>query len=530
VRLRPSHYLSGRSNRSIASEALSFGQFSDREEIPILCAGPGVYNAGSHAAFAGDAPKVDMYDLLFKGGKSPVLFRAGILIAAIAFLDWLVVAEVLLGFLYLVPMLMVGSVLGRRQICAVAALCTFLAETFSDLAWNLRSGISRDVLYFAAFAGTGFFIREVSRNRRAAEEHLQEIERQRDARREAEEQLRVLIESSPAAILTANGEGCVLTANEAAHRMLGVPPGELNGRVIHRHLPALSNISLHDSSQQPLRTTMQARGQREDGETFLADICFSTYRTNAGMRLTAMVLDASEDLRTHEVSGLHQLLVGSRIAIGAVSHEIRNVCGAIAVVHRNLERDGLLAGNKDFEALGNLAAALARIASVNLHQAASEAAEVDLAILLEELKIVVAPSLRDDSIDAEWIVEPNLQLAWADRPSLMQVFLNLMNNSVRALSRKKIRKLSVTAKSEAERILVEVADSGGGVTHPEHLFHPFQAGAEATGLGLYLSQAFLHSFGGELRYRPLRDGACFTVYLTPAISSEQEERCAKSGY
>jgi len=476
------------------------------------------------------APQVDMYDLLFKGNKQSVLLKAGVLIAVIALLDWWVVAEVLLGFLYLVPMLMIGSVLNRWQICAIAALCTFFAETFSDLAWNLRSGISRDVLYFTAYAGAGFFVREVSRNRRVREEHLHEIERQNDARRDAEDQLRILIESSPVAIITADSNGCVLTANEAAHRLLGVPLEELPGRFIHRHLPALANISMQDSSQQLLRTVMQARGHREDGETFLADICFSTYRTNAGSRLTAMVLDASEDLRAHEVSGLHQLLAGSRIAIGAVSHEIRNICGAIAVVHKNLERDGLQAGNKDFEALGNLVVALERIASVNLRQAATEASEVDLSILLDELKIVIAPSLQEGDIATNWVVEPDLPLVWADRPSLMQVFLNLITNSVRALSKKEIRRLSVTARSESDRIFVEVTDNGGGVANPEHLFHPFQAGAEATGLGLYLSQAFLRSFGGELRYRPVQDGASFTVYLTPAISTEQEEQCAKSEY
>jgi C4-dicarboxylate-specific signal transduction histidine kinase len=230
-----------------------------------------------------------------------------------------------------------------------------------------------------------------------------------------------------------------------------------------------------------------------------------------------MVLDASEDLRTYEVSGLHQLLAGSRIAVSAVSHEIRNVCGAIAVVHQNLAHDRLLTGNKDFEALGSLAVALERIASVNLRQSTTEATEIDLSILLDELKIVVAPSLKEESIETTWVIEPALPLVWADRPSLMQVFLNLTTNSIRALSKKEHRVLSVTARRESDRVLVEVADSGGGVAHPEHLFHPFQAGAQATGLGLYLSQAFLHSFGGELRYEPVQDGACFTVYLTPAI-------------
>ena len=87
---------------------------------------------------------------------------------------------------------------------------------------------------------------------------------------------------------------------------------------------------------------------------FLADIWFSTYRTSVGSRLAAMVVDTSEDLRNREEFSLHQLLAASRILVGAVSHEIRNVCGAIAVVHENLARNTSLAHNKDFEALGTL--------------------------------------------------------------------------------------------------------------------------------------------------------------------------------
>jgi hypothetical protein len=45
----------------------------------------------------------------------------------------------------------------------------------------------------------------------------------------------------------------------------------------------------------------------------------------------------------------------------------------------------LLAGNKDFEALGSLAVALERIASVNVRQTTAQAKEVDLTVLLDEL-------------------------------------------------------------------------------------------------------------------------------------------------
>jgi two-component system, LuxR family, sensor kinase FixL len=463
-----------------------------------------------------------MFASLFSGDKRSVLLKALLLIAVIALIDWRVVGEIPLGFLYLLPMAMAGGVLDRWQIAIVAGVCTYLAETFSDLVWNPRAGISRDVLYFAAFFGAGIFVREVNRNRKVVLEHVEEIKRQSEARREADEQLRILIESSPAAIITADSNGAVLMANEGAHRMLGVSPGALPGRVIHRYLPSLRNVSGADSSQQFFRTVMRARGCREDGETFLADICFSTYRTEAGPRLAAMVLDASEELRTHEVSGLHQLLAGSRIAIGAVSHEIRNICGAIGAVHQNLLRGGLLAGNKDFEALGNLIDALERIASVDLRQSITQATEVDLTALLEELRIVIGPTLDEENIAAHWTAQPGLPFVWADRSILMQVFLNLITNSIRAVSRSRDKSLSVGAMSEGDQVLIEVSDSGGGVADPEYLFRPFQNGADSTGLGLYLSRAFLRSFGGEIHYERSQSGACFVVKLNQAASALQE--------
>ena len=450
-----------------------------------------------------------MYAILFNGSTRRVLIRAAIVIALIALTDWLIIEPIPLGFLYLVPMLMVGSAVGRAPIVAAAMVCTVLAELFSDLPWQLRTGLPRDVLFFAAFLGAGLFIREVNSNRRAAIENLHEIERERDARRSAEEQLKVLIESSPVAVFTADAAGHVLMANDAAHRMLGLSEGKLSGKDIYRYLPALTNVSSPDSSQHHLRAVMQARGQREDGDSFLADICFSTYRTTAGTRLAAMVLDTSEELRAHEVAGLHQLLEGSRIAVSGLSHEIRNVCGAIAAVHQNLQRASSLAGNKDFEALGNLVLALERLASVNLRQSSSLATEVDLAVLLDELKIVVSPSLQEEEISAQWTVEPGLPLVWADRSSLMQVFLNLISNSTRALNKKNVRNLRISAERVGDQVHVRVFDNGGGVQQAEHLFRPFQAGAEATGLGLYMSRAFTRSFGGELRYIPLSDGACF---------------------
>lgn len=464
---------------------------------------------------------LNIYDRMLDARKSRVLLVSTLLFVGIAVLDWSVVGEIPLGFLYLLPMAMVGSVLSPALITAAATVCMLLAEMFDDLAWDARTGIPRDVLYFAAFFGVGVFMHEVMRNRRSAMRHLAEVERERDARREAEEQLNALVESSPAAILTADSSGRLLMANEAAHRMFAVPLQQFAGKSVYKYLPSLTNVSRQDASRQLFRTVMQAGAQREDGETFLADICFSTYNTGAGSRLTAMVLDASEELRSHEVSGLHQLMAGSRIAISAVSHEIRNICGAIAVVHRNMANSGQHAGDEDFEALGNLVQALERIAGMNLQQSSDQASEVDVSAVLNELRIIVSPTFQEENIAADWQAQNDLPLAWADRSSLMQVLLNLTTNSTRVLEGKQNARVSITARAEAAKVLIEFEDNGGGVRLPDQLFHPFQAGASATGLGLYLSRAFLRSFGGDLRYGRVGDGACFIVELNASLSPRE---------
>src|SRR5580658_6638740 len=464
---------------------------------------------------------VPMLSIFLRGGTRAVLLKAGVLIAIIAIADWRADKDVTLGFLYLFPMLMVGSVLKRWQIGIVAALCTLLAEIFDSFEWRAASGIPRDILVFAAFLGMGLFVYEVVRSRQAAQRHLNQIESESEARRAAEEQLKVLVDSSPVAIFTADTYGSVLQANDAAHRLFALSPGALPGRSIRQYLPSLVNVPAPAPNGPSFRTVMQCRGQRQDGEAFLADIWFSTYRTSVGPRLAAMVVDTSEDLRNREEYSLHQLLAASRILVGAVSHEVRNVCGAIAVVHENLARNSSLANNKDFEALGTLIETLEKIAALELRQTPYPAAPVKLPALLEELRIVVEPALREEGIDVCWDIQPGLPAVWADRQSLMQVFLNLTKNSQRAMLDQPVRALKITARAEGQRIVVRVQDTGGGVSNPERLFHPFQSGAQATGLGVYLSRALMRSFHGELRYEAGQHsgkghgGATFVVELSP---------------
>jgi two-component system sensor kinase FixL len=251
-----------------------------------------------------------MLSFILRGGTKTVLSRAIILIAMIALADWRIEGNIPLGFLYLFPMLLVGGVLSRWQIAAFAACCTFLTEEFDTFDWASPAGIPRDILIFAAFFCMGLFVYEIVSNRKATQIHLERLEEEATARSEAEEQLKILVDSSPAAVFTTDAGGSILLANQAAHRLFGVPSGSLAGCSIHGFLPSLANVRAPDETHAAFRTAMQCRGHRRNGEAFLADMWFSTYRTTAGPRLAAMVVDVSDELRNREESSLHQLLAG----------------------------------------------------------------------------------------------------------------------------------------------------------------------------------------------------------------------------
>ena len=454
-----------------------------------------------------------------------LLFLAGAMILIVAVVDWRVELNVSFGFLYLFPMLIVGSCLPPWQLASLAGLCTFLSERFAPFAWDAAAGVPRDLFMFASYFGTSLFAYESAKNRRLTEQHMHEVEQEAVLRRDAEQQLQALIESSPAAILTVDAAGKIVMANQAAHVLLGFEAKTLPGESIREFLPPLAWVPPADETAPSFRTALQCSGRRRDGEVFLADVWFSTYKTSAGPRLAAMLVDSSEDLRDNEEASLHHLMVASRLTMGAVSHEVRNICGAISVVYQNLSRHTELGPSEDFRALGDLVEGLGKIAAFELRQSAGseEPASLDLSAVLDDLRIVILPSLRESGVLVRWNVPRNLPRVWADRHNLLQVLLNLAKNSQRAMQDQDVKEFRVSAAVENGRVVVRVRDTGHGISNPQRLFQPFQEGADATGLGLYLSRALLRTFNGDLRFEPGPSGCCFALDLVPCVDCGAED-------
>ncbi|HWW88670.1 MAG TPA: ATP-binding protein [Vicinamibacterales bacterium] len=433
---------------------------------------------------------------------------AAALIGVVALVDWRVELDVAFGFLYVFPLILLGTVLPRWGIVVVALICTTLADLFDPYPFSPVS-VPHDILVFISLAGTGFFAHAVTRSRRLA--------------MEAEEQFEFFVNTSPAAILTMTDAGEILLANGAAHRLFRAAPGALLGRNIRGCVPALAHIPARTENGKTIQSAMQCRGVRDTGEGFLADVFFSTYKTALGPRLAGVIIDVSEALRERELSGLDQLLAGSRILVGAMFHEVRNMCSAMAINYETLVRNSQLTENKNFEALGALISTLARVAAAGLEQRAkdSEATAVDLVDVVTDLRLVLDPYCEEAEIELHWDIPARLPPVWIDRHRLLQVFLNLMRNSERALADRETKRIDVAASVTGDLVSIRVTDSGPGLVSADHLFEPFQQGAEATGLGLYLSRALLRSFRGDLRYDPTVPGCSFVIELTMIHSADE---------
>jgi two-component system sensor kinase FixL len=445
------------------------------------------------------------------------LAAAAILVVAIAVIDWQTKPFISIGFLYLFPILLVTGFLPRWQIVLLALVCAVFQELFSELPSS--EAVYRLLMAFAGFAGTGLFVSEIIRNRQMALDHLAEVEKQVSLRKEIEEQLQVLVESSPVAIVTIDSAGIILLANEASQALL-VPNGEtIVGQSMGEFLPALQTAVQTQRSHQ-FRTELRCRGKRKNGETFLAAVWFSTYSTARGPRLAAIIVDLSEELRDREDLSLDHLLKNTKILMGAIAHEIRNLSGAVLVVHKNLSRLPSLQGNEDFRALGTLIEGLGQLSEMELRPASSQhLAAIELSTVFDELRVLLEPSYREAGIELVWRLQDGMPLVVVDRYGLAQVFLNLSLNSLRAMGTTPKKQLTISSSVESDSVIIRFEDTGVGISSPETLFKPFQQGADLTGMGLYVSRAILRSCGGDLSFEPRREGCCFAVGLARVTNS-----------
>jgi signal transduction histidine kinase len=159
--------------------------------------------------------------------------------------------------------------------------------------------------------------------------------------------------------------------------------------------------------------------------------------------------------------------------MGAVAHEIRNICGAVLAVHKNLSRLPALRDNEDFRALGLLVDGLEKLSEMELLPPLDQTlSSVELMTLLDELRVLIEPIYQGVETTVIWHLQDNLPLVIGDRYGLQQVFLNLTRNSQRAMESTEQKQLTISSELESGTVVIRFEDTGVGIPSPYQLFKP----------------------------------------------------------
>jgi serine phosphatase RsbU (regulator of sigma subunit) len=99
-------------------------------------------------------------------------------VGAVAYTDWIVVANVSLGYLYVLPIALSGLINRLPFTIALAVICTVLQDIFGPPSDSLQLRIAHNVIGLAGFLIVGFLVTLIARQR---DRLALEVRRQRDA-------------------------------------------------------------------------------------------------------------------------------------------------------------------------------------------------------------------------------------------------------------------------------------------------------------------------------------------------------------
>jgi PAS domain S-box-containing protein len=280
-----------------------------------------------------------------------------------------------------------------------------------------------------------------------------------------------------------------------------------------------------------------ARSQHQDytqnDENLLVAIGRQLSTTVEKVRLYEETCKAYDDLRrtqeqllqSEKMSAIGQLIAG-------VAHELNNPLTAILGYAQLLEAENLESKAKEYTSKifkqGQRTHRVVQNLLSFARQRAPQKEEFNVAQVLEEALLLRDYDLKVGNVTLERDIEANLPAVLGDPHQLEQVFLNIVNNGLDAItddeseegkesSRERRMKVGVSAKDNW--VYIRVQDSGPGIKEPSRIFEPFyttKSVGKGTGLGLSICYGIVKEHGGEISARNAEGGGAIIEVKLPS--------------
>ena len=145
---------------------------------------------------------------------------------------------------------------------------------------------------------------------------------------------------------------------------------------------------------------------------------------------------------------------------------------------------------------------------------------ISLPELLEEVVSFQGTETRHKNINVTFDIPADLPQVESDRGQLQQVFLNIFNNAVAAVSSG--GRIGFLAAAQDNNVTVVIADNGSGIPteNLRHIFEPFFStkGEFGTGLGLSITRDIVEKLGGRIDVESeVGKGTRFVIALPIAV-------------
>ena len=349
---------------------------------------------------------------------------------------------------------------------------------------------------------------------------------------EREAKIRRFVEANIIGIFVWDLEGRIIEANNAFLRMVGYDREDLvSGRM---RWPSLTPAELHSNDERTL-AQLKATGTvqpcereylRKDGSR-VPVLMGSTLFEESGNEGLAFVLDLTERKRAERDVKLGtealremrlQLEHANRLATmgqltASIAHEVNQPIGA-SVTNAQAALRWLDGPKPDLEearqALGRIVrdgdragAVVGRIRDL-VKKAPPRKDLVEINSAIREIIEVTWNEALKNGVSVQTELAEDLPVIHGDRVELQQVLLNLIINAVEAMrdvSEGPRDVLVMSAKTEADEVLVSVRDSGPGIAPAirDSLFKAFQTTKPSgLGLGLSICRSIVELHGGRL--------------------------------
>lgn len=365
------------------------------------------------------------------------------------------------------------------------------------------------------------------------------------ARRESEQLLGAIVESSDDAILSKAPDGRILTWNAAAERMYGHTSNEAIGASIFLIVPpegrselaAIMETICNSARIAPYETTRLHKDGRR--LSVWATISPIVNRAGAVVGISSIARDITQWKAMEDQLRHSQKMEAMGSLAGGIAHDFNNLLTVIIGMAELAiaDLDPASPAQADIEEIrlaGQSAALLTRQLLTFSRKGIAQEVVVDLSDIVTHLDKILRRTLGED---VEYVVRQQHGL-WhvrADPGQLEQVLMNLVVNARDAMPHGGVLTVN-TDNIELDEsfvstnpgaavgafITLTVTDSGSGMT-PDvraQIFHPFfttKGHSNGTGLGLSTVFSIVQEASGFIAVRSEpRAGSTFTVYLPRA--------------